>query len=101
MTGLSTTNIMLGIIAATGVLELIAIAVVCSLIGVLCWRLMQFVARMEKQHIEPTAARVQAILDDVGTVTSTVRTRTMRTDAFIMRLLRLWERFGPARGGDK
>jgi hypothetical protein len=77
---LTTTNILLGIIAGVSVL---AGAVVVTLLvnGVLlCRGVLQAVHRLEEQQLTPALTRVNAILDDVHAVTSTVRAETGRMD---------------------
>ena len=70
---LATTNAFLGIMAAVSVLE--AVVLIGLLAGgiVLYRRLLQTLTRMEAQHVVPTMARVNGILDDVKGVTGVVR----------------------------
>jgi len=77
---LTTTNILLGIIAGVGVLEG-AVVVTLLVNGVLlCRGVLQAVHRLEEQQLTPALTRVNAILDDVHAVTSTVRAETGRMD---------------------
>jgi hypothetical protein len=70
---LSTTNLLLGIMAAVSLLE--ALAVVGLIVGgVLVYRrLAAMLARIEERQIAPAISRVNAILDDVKDVTGTVK----------------------------
>ena len=77
---LSTTNLLLGIMAVVSVLE----ALVVVGIGVAGWmmyrQVMELVNGLEQRHIVPLRARVDAILDDVKDVTEKVREETDRVD---------------------
>ena len=77
---LSTTNLLLGIMAVVSVLE----ALVVVGIGVAGWmmyrRAMELVNGLEQRHIVPLRARVDAILDDVKGVTEKVKEETDRVD---------------------
>ena len=70
---LTTTNALLGIMAAVSVLEALAIAGLL-LGGFLIYRrLGRLLGGIEERHVAPAAARVNAILDDVKGVTSVVK----------------------------
>jgi hypothetical protein len=75
---LTTTNVLLGIMAAVSLLE--GLAVLGALLaGLLVYRrVMQVVNSIEERQVAPAVARVTAILDDVKGVTSTVREETGR-----------------------
>jgi hypothetical protein len=77
---LGTTNLLLGIMAAVSVLE----ALVIIGMGVAGLKAVRKVAGLvdgiETRHVAPTLARVNAILDDVKTVTATVKEETERVD---------------------
>jgi hypothetical protein len=75
---LTTTNVLLGIMAAVSLLE--GFAVLGALLaGLLVYRrVMQVVNSVEERQVAPAVARVNAILDDVKGVTSTVREETGR-----------------------
>ena len=75
---LTTTNVLLGIMAAVSLLE--GVAVLGALLaGLLLYRrVMQVVDSIEERQVAPSVARVNAILDDVKGVTSTVREETGR-----------------------
>jgi hypothetical protein len=88
---LTTTNVLLGIMAAVSLLE--AAAVVGLLVAT--FMLLRAIARVagaiESKHVAPAAARLNAILDDVKEVTTTVSEETKRADAV---LHTLWAAFG-------
>ena len=80
---LATTNLFLGIMAAVSVLE--ALLVVGIGIGafVLYWRVAAIVNDADSRYIAPMAARVNAILDDAKSVSTTIREETARVDRAI------------------
>ena len=75
---LTTTNVLLGIMAAVSLLE--ALAVIGLLAGgfLLFRRVMKVVNGIEERQVAPAAARVNAILDDVKNVTAAVKQETGR-----------------------
>jgi hypothetical protein len=80
---LSTTNLLLGIMAAVSVLQgLLVIGV-----GVACFivyrQVMTLIEHVEARHVAPSMVRVNAILDDVKGVTAKVREETERVDQAI------------------
>lgn len=95
-TDLTTTNVLLGIMAAIGVLE--GIAVVALLLGgfLIYRRLERLIGRIEERHIAPAVGRVNAILDDVRGVTAVARHAADSTDSGVRwGLAWLMRRFGP------
>lgn len=77
---LGTTNLLLGTMAAVSVLEALLI-IGLGVVGVMAYRkVIRLVNRIEAQQVAPTMARVNAILDDVKTVTATVQGETVRVD---------------------
>jgi hypothetical protein len=77
---LGTTNLILGILAAVSVVEALAI-VGMGVAGIMAYRkVMMLVDGIETRHVAPTMARINAILDDVKTVTATVKEETERVD---------------------
>lgn len=80
MPDLSTTNTMLGIMAAVSVLE--ALVLVGIAIGgfMMYRRAMQTVNELEARQIAPLREKVDAILVDVKTVTARVSQQTERVD---------------------
>lgn len=70
---LATTNALLGVMAAVSVIEALALVGLVASAFVMYRRLMRTLADLEARHVGPVAARVNAILDDVHGVTSTVR----------------------------
>jgi hypothetical protein len=80
---LGTTNLILGILAAVSVVEALAI-VGMGAAGIMAYRkVMMLVDGIETRHVAPTMARINAILDDVKTVTATVKEETERVDQAI------------------
>jgi hypothetical protein len=77
---LSTTNLLLGIMAVVSVLE----ALVVVGLGVGGWiayrRVMDLVNGLEQRHVMPLRTKVDAILDDVKGVTLKVKAETERVD---------------------
>jgi hypothetical protein len=93
---LSTTNVLLGIMAAVSILEALALL---ALIGgglLVYRRLAQLIAGIEERHVAPVSSRVNAILDDVKGVSATVKGATDLADSSVRwglgRLLRLVRR---------
>jgi pyrimidine operon attenuation protein/uracil phosphoribosyltransferase len=70
---LTTTNVLLGILATVSVLE--ALVVIGLFAGgmIVFRRMMDAVARIEERQIAPAAKRVNSILDDVKSVTEVAR----------------------------
>ena len=77
---LTTTNVLLGIVAAVSVLEALGLVALIVGGGVVFRRLMATIDGIEARQIAPAAARVNAILDDVHDVTSTVKSGVDRVD---------------------
>jgi hypothetical protein len=77
---LGTTNLLLGIMAAASVLEALVI-IGMGVAGFVAYRnVMVLVDGIERRHVGPAMAHVNAILDDVKTVTAKVREETERVD---------------------
>ena len=77
---LGTTNLLLGIMAAVSVLEALVI-IGMGVAGFMAYRkVMALVNGIETRQVVPAMARVNAILDDVRTVTVTVKEETERVD---------------------
>ena len=77
---LGTTNLLLGIMAAASLLQ--ALLLVGA--GIAGWTLYQrltaLLADVEQRHVAPVMSTVNAILDDVRGVTTTVKEETERVD---------------------
>ena len=77
---LGTTNLLLGIMAAVSLLQ----ALLLIGAGIAGWTLYQRVtallADLEQRHVAPVMSTVNAILDDVRGVTTTVKEETERVD---------------------
>jgi hypothetical protein len=78
---LTTTNVLLGIMAVVSLLE--AAAVIALLWGgfLIYRRITHLIGRVEERQIAPAMARVNAILDDVKGVSGTVREAADTADA--------------------
>jgi len=77
---LSTTNVMLGIIAAVSVLEALLI-IGAGIAGFLAYRrVMQLIEQVDARHLTPAMARVNMILDDVKDISARVKEETERVD---------------------
>ena len=94
---LATTNALLGIMAAVSVFEALALVGVLVAGFVAYRRVTDAIGRIEAQHVLPTAARINAILDDVKGVTTVARNAAEGMDSATRRgitwvLQRLWRR---------
>jgi len=80
MESLTTTNVLLAVIATLTVLE--AAFAIAVLTGgfILGRRLIHSIERLERQHLAPTIDRMNGVLDDVKSVTSTVKDEVGRAD---------------------
>ena len=87
MADLSTTNILLGIMAVVSILEALALIVVIGGAVLLYRRLFGLIAGIEERQIAPVASRVNAILDDVKGVSATVKSATDAADSSMRRAL--------------
>ena len=77
---LGTTNLLLGIMAAVSVLEALVI-IGMGVAGFMAYRkVMALVDGIETRQVAPAMVRVNAILDDVKTVTAKVKEETERVD---------------------
>jgi len=77
---LGTTNLLLGIVAAVSVLEALVI-IGMGVAGFMAYRkVMALVDGIETRQVAPAMVRVNAILDDVKTVTAKVKEETERVD---------------------
>lgn len=85
MVDLSTTNILLGIMAVVSLLEALALIVVIGGAVLLYRRLFRLLAGIEERQIAPVAARVISILDDVKGVSATVKGATDAADSGVRR----------------
>ena len=76
---LGTTNLLLGIMAAVSVLEAFIFGIGVAGFGAYR-KVMALADRIETRQMAPAMARVNAILDDVKTVTARVKDETERVD---------------------
>jgi len=80
MVDLSTTNLLLGIMAVVSVLEALLL-IGMGVGGFLAYRrVMQLVTDLETRQVEPLRQKVEAILGDVKAVTARVTQQTERVD---------------------
>ena len=80
---LGTTNLLLGIMAAVSMLEALVI-IGMGVAGFMAYRrVMVLVDGIETRQVAPAMARVNAILDDVKTVTAKVKDESERVDRAI------------------
>jgi hypothetical protein len=77
---LSTTNTLIGIIAAVSVLEALVIIAMAIAGFVMYRRVLEVVDNLEVRHVAPLRAKVDSILVDVKTVTDRVSQQTARVD---------------------
>lgn len=82
-TTLGTTNLFLGVIAVVSVLEAVVIVGLGVFAFVAFRRATREIGRIHRQQIEPALGRMNAILDDVNGVTTTVKEQTGRVDGFV------------------
>ena len=80
---LATTNLLLGIMAAVSLLEALMLVGLFACGFVLYRRLMRTIADLESKHVAPASARINAILDDVKTVTSVVSDAAYSTNSAV------------------
>jgi len=73
MNDLTMTNVWLGILAVISVIEFLMIAVVGLLAYKAYKQMMTIVENVERMHIAPVRARVDAILDEVEVITGRVK----------------------------
>ncbi len=88
---LTTTNVLLGILAAVSVLEALGLVGLFAAGYLLVRRFLKVIEGIESRQIAPAAARVNAILDNVHGVTTTVRSGVDSIDnslGWMIRLLR-------------
>lgn len=84
-TDLTTTNVLLGIMAAVSLLEAVAIVGLFAGGALLFHRLMQVIRGIEERQVAPAVTRVNAILDDVKGVTSTMKEEAERIDRLVQK----------------
>jgi len=82
-TDLHTTNILLGVMAAVSLAELLAVIAITVGALYVCRRIVQVAKRFEDQQVAPAVSRVTAILDDVKTVTFSVRQEAGRLEGLL------------------
>jgi hypothetical protein len=84
MTGnLDTTNLLLGVLAVTSVLEALLVVGAGIALFTVYRRVMTLIEGLETRQVAPAMARVNAILDDVKSVSATVKEESNRVDQAI------------------
>jgi pyrimidine operon attenuation protein/uracil phosphoribosyltransferase len=77
---LTTTNVLLGILATISVLEALAVTGLFAGGYLLFRRLMKLLTEIEQRQVAPGAARVNEILDDVKTITGAAKRAAENAD---------------------
>lgn len=70
---LTTTNVLLAILATVSVLEVLAVVALFAGAFMMFRRVMKVVAELEERRVAPAAARLNDILDDVKAMTDAAR----------------------------
>jgi hypothetical protein len=91
---LSTTNALLGILAAVSVMEGLAVIALCVGVFLVSRRAIHLIKTIEEKQLAPAAVRVHAILDDVKDVTSKVKSHADCVDSMFRGAVNLARRFG-------
>jgi hypothetical protein len=86
MTDLTTTNVLLGVMAVVSLLEAVAVVGVFVGAALIVRRLIRVLDAMEERQVAPAVARVNGILDDVKDMTSTMKTGAEELDRAIHRV---------------
>jgi pyrimidine operon attenuation protein/uracil phosphoribosyltransferase len=87
-TDLSTTNLFLGLIAISSLVQMLAFGVVCAGVLIAVARLNRLIKTVQEQQLPLAAVRLHAILDDVKGVTSTAKTQADRFEGLAQWALR-------------
>jgi hypothetical protein len=80
---LTTTNVLLGIMAAVSLLEAIAAIGAIAAVFLIYRQATRLLSGIEERQVAPAAARVNAILDDVKGLTSSAKQQAGRVDQVI------------------
>jgi hypothetical protein len=86
---LTTTNVLLGVLATVSILEVLAVIVLVVAGFMMFRRLTELIGRIEERQVTPAAARVNAILDDVKAMTDVAKRAAEHAD----RMAGWWRRF--------
>src|ERR1044071_5041920 len=84
---LTTTNVLLGVMAAVSLLEAAAVIALLAAGVLLYRRCTRLIAAIEERHVAPVTARVNAILDDVKSVSGVARGAADGADAGVRQAL--------------
>jgi len=82
-TDLATTNLFLGVMAVVSLFQALAVLGVFVAGFLVFRRLLHVIDAIEERQVAPAVARVNAILDDVKGVTSTVKEEAERVDRVV------------------
>ena len=77
---LTTTNVLLGVLATVSILEVLAVIVFFVAGYLMLRRLTELIGRIEERQVAPAAARVNAILDDVKAMTDVAKRAAERAN---------------------
>ena len=80
---LTTTNVLLAVLATVAALEAIAIIGFFLCAYLFYRRLMRVISGIEARQVAPVAERARAILDDVREMTSKVKVQAEQVDRFV------------------
>ena len=83
MVTLDTTNLLLAILTVLSLLEVLAFLAIGTAGVLLIRRVLRVLEAIDTRHVAPAAARVNAILDDVESVTSAVKEETLRVQRIV------------------
>jgi ubiquinone biosynthesis protein UbiJ len=86
---LTTTNVLLGVLATVSILEVLAVIVLVVAGFMMFRRLTELIGRIEERQVAPAAARVNAILDDVKAMTDVAKRAAKRAN----RMAGWWRHF--------
>ena len=86
---LTTTNLLLGVLATVSILEVLAVIGLAVGGFILFRRLTESIERMKDQQVAPATARVNAILDDIKAMTDVAKRAAERAN----RMAGWWRHF--------
>ena len=86
---LTMTNVLLGVLATVSILEVLAVIALVVAGFMMFRRLTELIGRIEERQVAPTAARVNAILDDVKAMADVAKRAAERAE----RMTGWWRRF--------
>jgi hypothetical protein len=90
---LATTNVLLGVMAAVSLLEAAALIALVVAGFAVYKRIMRVADVIERRHVAPVAAKVDAILGDLNDITATARTGVRRVNFVVRRFVDIYRQF--------